>query len=62
MRIIKMLLVGMAMFGMDPIYRFKGLNRKPTLAQHMEKISRLPKTKQRFVMEMLDTLLAQQGR
>ncbi len=50
------------MFGMDPIYRFKGLNRKPTLAQHMEKISRLPKTKQRFVMEMLDTMLAQQGR
>jgi transcriptional regulator with XRE-family HTH domain len=34
----------------------------PKLAQHMEKISRLPKTKQRFVMEMLDTVLAQQGR
>ena len=34
----------------------------PKLAQHMEKISQLPKTKQRFVMEMLDTVLAQQGR
>lgn len=34
----------------------------PKLAQHMEKISQLPKTKQRFVMDMLDTVLAQQGR
>ena len=34
----------------------------PKLAQHMERISQLPKPKQRFVMEMLDTVLAQAGR
>ncbi len=34
----------------------------PKPAQHMERISRLPKPKQRFVMEMFDTLLAQAGR
>ena len=32
------------------------------LAQQVERISQLPKTKQRFVIEMLDTVLAQQGR
>lgn len=32
------------------------------LAQQMERISQLPKPKQRFVMEMLDTVLAQAGR
>jgi transcriptional regulator with XRE-family HTH domain len=34
----------------------------PKLQQHMERISQLPKTKQRFVMEMLDTVLSQAGR
>lgn len=34
----------------------------PKLAQHIERISRLPKPKQRFVMEMLDTVLAQASR
>ncbi len=34
----------------------------PKLAQHMERIRQLPKPKQRFVMEMLDTVLAQAGR
>lgn len=34
----------------------------PKLAQHMERISQLPKPKQRFVLEMLETVLAQQGR
>lgn len=34
----------------------------PKLAQHMERISQLPKPKQRFVMEMLDTVLARAGR
>ena len=34
----------------------------PKLAQHMEKISQLPKPQQRFVMQMLETVLAQQGR
>lgn len=34
----------------------------PKLAQHMERISQLPRTQQQFVMKMLDTVLAQQGR
>ena len=34
----------------------------PKLQQHMERISQLPKPKQRFVMEMLDTVLAQASR
>lgn len=34
----------------------------PKLRQQIERIQRLPRAKQRFVMEMLDTVLAQQGR
>ena len=34
----------------------------PRLAQHMERISALPKTQQKFVMQMIETVLAQQGR
>ena len=34
----------------------------PKLQRHMERISQLPKPKQRFVMEMLDTVLAQASR
>lgn len=34
----------------------------PKLQQQMERISQLPRTKQRFVMEMLDTVLAQASR
>ena len=34
----------------------------PKLAQHLARISQLPKPKQRFVIEMLDTVLAQQSR
>lgn len=33
----------------------------PKLQQQIERIGQLPKTKQRFVMEMLDTVLAQAG-
>lgn len=33
----------------------------PKLLQQMERIRRLPRTKQRFVMEMLDTILQQQA-
>lgn len=33
----------------------------PKLSQHLERISQLPKPKRRFVMEMLDTVLAQAG-
>jgi transcriptional regulator with XRE-family HTH domain len=34
----------------------------PKLQQQMERIQRLPRAKQRFVMEMIDTVLAQQDR
>jgi transcriptional regulator with XRE-family HTH domain len=34
----------------------------PKLAQHMEHISQLPKPKQRFVMQVLESVLAQAGR
>ena len=34
----------------------------PRLAQHMERISQLPKPKQRAVMEVLDAMLAQASR
>jgi transcriptional regulator with XRE-family HTH domain len=33
----------------------------PKLQQQMEKIQRLPKTQRRFVMQMLDTVIAQQS-
>lgn len=34
----------------------------PKLQQHMEQISRLPKPKQKLVLEMLETVLAQASR
>lgn len=34
----------------------------PKLQQQMERIQRLPRSQQRFVMQMIDTALAQQGR
>lgn len=34
----------------------------PKLQQHLERISALPKPRQRAVMEMLEAMLAQQGR
>ncbi len=34
----------------------------PKLQQQIERIQRLPRAKQRFVMEMIDTVLAQQNR
>jgi len=34
----------------------------PKIQQQMERIQQLPKTQQRFVMQMIDTVLAQQGR
>lgn len=33
----------------------------PNLQQQIERIQRLPRAKQRFVMEMIDTVLAQQS-
>lgn len=34
----------------------------PVLARHMERISALPKTQQKFVIQVLESVLAQQGR
>ena len=34
----------------------------PTLARHMERISALPKARQKFVIDVLESVLAQQGR
>lgn len=34
----------------------------PKLQQQMDRISQLPKTKQRFVMEVIESVLAQQSR
>lgn len=34
----------------------------PKLQQHMDRISQLPKPRQRFVMQVLESVLAQQGR
>ena len=34
----------------------------PKLQQQIERIQQLPRTRQRFVMEMIDTVLAQQSR
>jgi transcriptional regulator with XRE-family HTH domain len=44
----------------DTVARKRG--PAPKLAQHMERISQLPRAKQRFVIEMLDTVLAQAQR
>jgi len=33
----------------------------PKFQQHLERINRLPRAKQRFVMEMLDAVLTQAG-
>ena len=34
----------------------------PKLQRHMERISQLPKTQQRFLLQMIETALAQSGR
>ena len=34
----------------------------PVLARHMERINALPKTQQKFVIQVLESVLAQQGR
>ena len=38
------------------------LGPAPALAQHMERISALPKLQQKFVIQMIEIALAQQGR
>lgn len=39
-----------------------GCRRIPALTRHMERISALSKTKQKFVIRVIETVLAQQGR
>lgn len=46
----------------EPATKAQKRGPAPKLAQHMEKISQLPRTQQQFVMRMLDTVLAQQPR
>lgn len=46
----------------EPVTKASRRGPAPKLAQHMERISKLPRTQQQFVMRMLDTVLAQQGR
>jgi len=46
----------------DGLEDFSQRGPAPKLQQQMERIQRLPKAKQRFVMEMIDTVLAQQDR
>ena len=42
--------------------RTRKRSSSPKLALHMERIRRLPKPKQKFVMDMPDTVLAQANR
>jgi hypothetical protein len=42
--------------------RLKDNHAKPKLQQQIERIQQLARSKQRFVIEMLDTVLAQAGR
>jgi hypothetical protein len=41
-----------------PVAKTSKRGPAPKLAQHMERISQLPRTQQQFVMKMLDTVLA----
>jgi hypothetical protein len=34
----------------------------PKIQQRIERVQRLPKTRQRIIMQMIDAVLAQQGR
>lgn len=46
--------------GQDSAPRKRGPAAK--IQQHLERISRLPKPKQKMLMEMIDAVLARQGR
>lgn len=46
--------------GQDSAPRKRG--PAPKIQQHLERISQLPKPKQKMLMEMIDAVLAQQGR
>ena len=61
------ILAGLLLVGVDeligqPVKKNNKRGPAPKLVQHMEMISQLPKPKQRFVMEVIENMLAQQGR
>ena len=43
----------------EPVTKANRRGPAPKLAQHMERISQLPKPQQRFVMQVLESVLAQ---
>jgi transcriptional regulator with XRE-family HTH domain len=47
------------LIGEDPAAQERKRGRTPKLAQHMERINALPKTQQKFVMQMIEMALAQ---
>jgi transcriptional regulator with XRE-family HTH domain len=50
------------LIGEPPSAASKKRGPTPKIQQQMERIQQLPKAQQRFVMQMIDTVLAQQGR
>jgi transcriptional regulator with XRE-family HTH domain len=50
------------LIGEPPSAAAKKRGPTPKIQQQMERIQQLPKAQQRFVMQMIDTVLAQQGR
>jgi transcriptional regulator with XRE-family HTH domain len=50
------------LLGEDSAAAAKKRGPAPKLLQQIERIQRLPRTQQRFVMQVIDTVLAQQGR
>jgi hypothetical protein len=50
------------LIGEDPSPAVAKRGPTPKLQQQMERIRQLPKTKQRFVMDVLETVLAQSSR
>jgi len=49
------------LIGSAPTSAAKKRGPAPKLQQQMERIAKLPKTKQKFVIDMLDAVLTQQG-
>ena len=50
------------LLGEDSAAAAKKRGPAPKLLQQIERIQRLPRTQQRFLMQVIDTVLAQQGR
>ena len=60
-RLTQILMIDMdSLLGTTPKQRAKR-GPAPKFQQHIERISRLPKAKQRFVIQLLESVLAQQG-